>query len=78
MEYLRVAIKFKYAFCVPRLVTGGGLAMFWNDEVDLRVVTFSKNHIDSTVVVKETGKSFVQLAFMGIQRLTEGRNLGLY
>uniref|UniRef100_A0A2N9F0P5 Reverse transcriptase domain-containing protein n=1 Tax=Fagus sylvatica TaxID=28930 RepID=A0A2N9F0P5_FAGSY len=65
VEFLRVLIKYKYAFCVSRLRTGGGLALFWNDEVELRVNTYSKNHIDSNVVVTDSGKEFRFTGFYG-------------
>ena len=65
VEFLRVKIKFKYAFCVPRIVFGGGLALFWNDDVDVRMATYSKNHIDSNVVMKESRKKFRIIGFYG-------------
>ncbi len=65
VELLRVSTKFNYAFCVPRLRTGGGLAMLWSDKVDLRLNSFSKNHIDASVVIKDSGKEFRVTGFYG-------------
>ncbi len=41
--------------------------MFWNgnENVDVRMATYSKNHIDSNVVVKESGKEFRITGFYG-------------
>ena len=38
---------------VPRQEKAGGLVLFWKDEFNLEVQSFSKNHID-TIINKNT------------------------
>ena len=49
MEFIRVKLRFKYCFTVPSLCRSGGLALLWNDDVQLTIQNFSINHIDAQV-----------------------------
>ena len=42
-------IKFKHKFMALRRNKAGGLVIFWKEDFDLTIETFSKNHIDITV-----------------------------
>ena len=42
-------MKFKNKFVARRRNKAGGLAIFWKEDFDLNIVTFSKNHIDTIV-----------------------------
>ena len=42
-------IKFKNKFIAARRNKAGGLVIFWKEDFDLTIETFSKNHIDTTV-----------------------------
>ena len=42
-------IKFKHKFVASRRNKVGGLVIFWKEDFDLTIETFSKNHIDTTV-----------------------------
>ena len=42
-------MKFKHKFMAPRRNKVGGLVIFWKEDFDLNIETFSKNHIDTTV-----------------------------
>ena len=42
-------IEFKNMLDVPRRNKAGGLVIFWKEDFDLSVETFSPNHIDSTI-----------------------------
>ena len=65
VEWLRVKLKFGGAFCVPRVRTGGGLAMLWTDKAKVGVNTYSKNHIDASVLDTVTQKEFRVTGFYG-------------
>lgn len=47
--YLRVVLGYDNCFAVNRCCLLGGLALFWNSNVDLSVVSYSRFHIDSWV-----------------------------
>ena len=42
-------LKFKNKFVAPRRHKAGRLRIYWKEEFDLTVETFSKNHIDATI-----------------------------
>ena len=48
-------LKFKHRFIAPRRNKLGGLVMYWKEEVDLIIYTFSKNHIDATICKNKEG-----------------------
>ena len=49
MEFVRIKLRFKHCFTVPSLGRSGGLALLWNDEVELSIHNYSINHIDAHV-----------------------------
>ncbi|XP_075654591.1 uncharacterized protein LOC142624738 [Castanea sativa] len=48
-ERLRCRLKYDNLFIVPRKKLGGGLALLWNNDLNLHVRTFSPWHIDAVV-----------------------------
>lgn len=52
MENLRAELKFDCCFSVERCGMGGGLALLWNNDVNVDVRSFNKFHID--VLVKDS------------------------
>ena len=42
-------IDFKNMLEVPRRNKAGGLVIFWKEDFDFSIETFSPNHIDSTI-----------------------------
>ena len=65
IEKLRVHLKFGSVFCVPRVGTGGGLALFWNAKIEVQIQSYSQNHIDAVVMKKVGGRSFRFTGFYG-------------
>ena len=49
MEKIRCHLKFDNMFLVPRRHFSGGLALFWSNDLDLHIRTFSSHHIDAVV-----------------------------
>ena len=49
LERVGSRIQFTNLFVVPRVNTGGGLALFWKSNLDVDVQTFSTSHIDAIV-----------------------------
>ena len=49
-------LKFKHIFIAPRRNNSGGLVMYWKEEFDLAIETFSKNHIDATICKNKEGE----------------------
>lgn len=49
MEKTRCRLKFDNMFLVPRRNLSGGLALFWMNDLDLHIRTFSPHHIDAVV-----------------------------
>ena len=49
MEKIRCHMKFDNMFLVPRRHFSGGLALFWSNDLDLHIRTFSPHHIDAVV-----------------------------
>ncbi|CAM8994384.1 unnamed protein product [Rhodiola kirilowii] len=46
-------LRFKNGFVVPRQGLSGGLALWWNEEVSLTILSYSKYHIDACVEGEE-------------------------
>ncbi|XVF40999.1 hypothetical protein PTKIN_Ptkin01aG0245300 [Pterospermum kingtungense] len=55
MERIRVRLRFDSCMVVEPVGRGGGLALLWLMEVNLEVLSYSKNHID--VVVRGHGSN---------------------
>ena len=49
-------LKFKHRFMAPRRNKSGGLVMYWKEEFDLTIETFSKNHICATICTNKEGE----------------------
>ncbi|XVF88151.1 hypothetical protein PTKIN_Ptkin19aG0027000 [Pterospermum kingtungense] len=49
MEWFRVRWKFDNCLAVNCVEKSGGLALFWNNTLDLRISSYSKKHIDAFV-----------------------------
>ncbi|XVE83785.1 hypothetical protein DITRI_Ditri16bG0114600 [Diplodiscus trichospermus] len=50
LDKIRVQYNLHGLFCVDPMGQSGGLAMLWKEQVDLRITSFSKNHIDVEIV----------------------------
>jgi exonuclease III len=51
MEALRVELRFKCCFSVPSRGSSGGLALLWNDPVEIIIQSYTQNHIDAHIQV---------------------------
>ncbi|XP_031092328.1 uncharacterized protein LOC115997019 [Ipomoea triloba] len=51
MELVRVQLGFQNMFVVDASGHKGGLAMLWQDSMELVITGFLKNHVDSTVIL---------------------------
>ncbi|XP_019167808.1 PREDICTED: uncharacterized protein LOC109163513 [Ipomoea nil] len=49
MEEVRVQLGYTNMFCVDAVGHSGGLAMLWSSIVQLQIITYSSNHIDTTI-----------------------------
>jgi hypothetical protein len=49
LEVLRVQFHFQNKLVVPRRNKGGGLALFWKQDLDLQIASYSYSHIDTIV-----------------------------
>ena len=49
LQEIKCKIEFDNLFFVERNNKGGGLALFWQNSIDLHVDSFSPNHIDSVI-----------------------------
>lgn len=56
MERIKNRIGFANGLIVPSEGRSGGIALLWSREIDLEIMSYTKNHID--VVIKETNSDF--------------------
>lgn len=49
MDWIHSLWKFDNCLVVNSVGRKGGLALLWSSEVQLEVISFSKNHIDSII-----------------------------
>ncbi|CAM8953707.1 unnamed protein product [Rhodiola kirilowii] len=49
LEVIRRRLGFKFGFQVPRQGLAGGLALWWKEEVNLTVLSYSRYHIDARI-----------------------------
>lgn len=49
LRNIRVQLGFDYAFGVDSCGSSGGLALLWNDDTTLGILSSSSHHIDSEV-----------------------------
>ena len=68
-------LKFKNKFVAPRRNKSRGLVIFWKEDFDLTIETFSKYHIDRTIKKKKEGE-LRSLAFMVSQIHNKCMKLG--
>ena len=47
MEWIRVGLKYGSAFVVPSKGRSGGLALLWDEDVDLSITSYTRFHIDA-------------------------------
>jgi hypothetical protein len=64
LEFIRVKLGMKGYFGVDRERFGGGLALLWDDSVDIQIQSYSKHHIDCWVD-NHTGESCRFTGFYG-------------
>lgn len=55
MEGVRRKIGFSNGFFVNRLGLCEGLALLWNEEVDLMIASYSRKHIDAVISDEKSG-----------------------
>lgn len=48
-EFLKFKLQLSYLFSVPWHGLGVGLALFWTEDIDLKIVSHSKHHIDTVI-----------------------------
>ena len=53
MEWIRVGLKYGSAFVVPSKGRSGGLALLWDEEVDLSITSYTRFHIDAQIKSQE-------------------------
>jgi hypothetical protein len=58
VDRLRSSIGFPNGVGVGSFGRGGGLALLWNGEVDLKLQSYDKMHIDVAVLNPETGEEW--------------------
>jgi hypothetical protein len=49
LEVLRCNLQFSNKLVVHSNKKGGGLALFWNDDLDASIKSYSNNHIDAVI-----------------------------
>ncbi|KAH9799959.1 reverse transcriptase domain-containing protein [Citrus sinensis] len=49
MNNVRVELNFENCFSVSRNGLGGGLAMLWSSDIDVKIVSYSQHHIDAEI-----------------------------
>ena len=77
LERVGRRIQFTNLFVVPRVNTGGGLALYWKSDLDVDVQTFSNRHID-VIVNKEWMTPGVSQVSTEILILLAEKTLGVY
>ena len=77
LERVGRRIQFTNLFVVPRVNTGGGLALYWKSDLDVDVQTFSNRHID-VIVNKEWMTPGVSQVSTEILILPAEKTLGVY
>ena len=76
LTHIQDRLKFKNKFVAPRRHKVGGLVIYWKEEFDLTIETFSKNHIDATIKKKKRRRNGDSLGFMASQILNLDMKLG--
>ncbi|XVF40027.1 hypothetical protein PTKIN_Ptkin01aG0079500 [Pterospermum kingtungense] len=76
MEWLRVRWGFDSCLTVESVGRAGGVALLWNDEVDVRIMSYSLHHIDARVESPKNRKVWWFKASMAILVQQKGKSLG--
>lgn len=73
---IKGSLNFKNYFIVPSKASGGGLALLWNLDLDVSIMSFSLGHIDWTIKSLDLWWSFI--GFYGnpsVEKSVESWNL---
>ena len=57
-------LRFDKKFVVQRVTRGGGLVLYWKNDIEVEVESSSLNHIDA-VINKNSGKAWRFIGFYG-------------
>ena len=57
LDYVKDRIRFDKKFFVQRVTRGGGLVLYWKNDIEVEVESSSLNHIDA-VINKSSGKAW--------------------
>lgn len=55
MERVRRSCNYQHGFCIPPIGTAGGLCLWWDTNINLEILSFSQNFIDTKVSDMTTG-----------------------
>jgi hypothetical protein len=65
MERIRCKVGFKNLFVVDSIGKGGGLALFWNEDLKMEIKNFSSRHINGVVTIPLTDQQWKFTGFYG-------------
>jgi hypothetical protein len=65
MENIRIRIGYNNMFVVDSIGRSGGLALFWNKEVDVEIKNYSQRHINAEVCSEPNGQAWKFTGFYG-------------
>ena len=65
MEWIRCKLGFKNLFVVDSVGKGGGLALFWNEDVNVDIQNFSPRHINGLVTTPHVDQQWRFTGFYG-------------
>ena len=49
LDYVKERIRFDHKHVAPRITKGGGLVLFWRNDIEVEVVSSLLNHIDAII-----------------------------
>ena len=49
LDYVKERIRFDHKHVAPRITRGGGLVLFWRNDIEVEVVSSLLNHIDAII-----------------------------
>lgn len=64
LDYVKDKIHFDKKFLVQKVTRGGGLVLYWKNDIEFNVESSSLNHID-TIINKNSGKAWRFTGFYG-------------
>jgi hypothetical protein len=65
MEWIHCKLEFKNLFAVDSVGKGGGLALFWNEDVEVDIKIFSSRHINRVVTTPLVDQQWKFTGFYG-------------